>query len=61
MSGIRYSSSPTERAVTLEVDGGSPVTLHQGESAGELEVQLILPDGVYVRRGGHVWMVSADH
>ena len=59
--GIRYSSSPTERAVTLEVDGGSPVTLHQGESAGELEVQLILPDGVYVRRGGHVWMVSADH
>jgi len=61
VSGIRYSSSPPERAVTLEVDGGSPVTLHQGESMGELEVQLILPDGVYVRRGGHVWMLSADH
>ena len=61
VSGIRYSSSPAERAVTLEVDGGSPVTLHQGESMGELEVQLILPDGVYVRRGGHVWMLSADH
>ena len=60
VSGIRYASSAPERVVTLAVDGGSPVTLHQGESTGDLEVQLILPDAVYVRRGGHVWMVSRD-
>jgi len=60
VGAIRYSQAPPERTVTLAIDGGTPLTLHQGESTGDLEVQLILPDGVYVRRGGHVWMVSAD-
>jgi len=58
--GIRYASSAPERVVTLAVDGSAPITLHQGESTGDLEIQLILPDAVYVRRGGHVWMVSRD-
>ena len=60
VGAIRYSQAPPERTVALAIDGGTPLTLHQGESTGDLEVQLILPDGVYVRRGGHVWMVSAD-
>ena len=58
--GIRYSSTAPERVVTLAVDGGTPITLHQGESMGDLEIQLILPDAVYVRQGGRVWMVSRD-
>ena len=59
IAGIRYSDAPTERTVMLAIDGDPPLTLHQGESTGDLEVQLILPDAIYVQRGGRVWMVSA--
>jgi len=34
------------------------VTLREHESAHGIEVQLIQPDGVYVRRGAEVFMLA---
>ena len=53
LESIRYVAPPAERTVTLRIDG-APVTLHQGESAGGIEVQLIMREGVYVRQAGDV-------
>jgi hypothetical protein len=55
---IGYSPAEGKRTVTLAVDGGNAVTLHQGESAGGVEVQLILPEAVYVRRGADVFALG---
>ena len=54
VTSIAYSADPGSRAVTLSVDGGQLVTLHERTSAHGIEVQLIERDGVYVRRGGEV-------
>jgi hypothetical protein len=53
LESIHYVAPPAERTVTLRIDG-APVTLHQGESAGGIEVQLIMREGVYVRQAGDV-------
>jgi hypothetical protein len=54
VAAIEYSADVSRRAVALRIDGGEPVRLHEHESAGGVEVQLIEADGVYVRRGGEV-------
>jgi len=54
---IAYSLDVMHRAATLRIEG-RPVTLHQGESASGLEVQLILPDSVYLRSGGEIFAVD---
>jgi hypothetical protein len=54
VAGIEYSDDVSRRSVALRIDGGEPVRLHEHESAGGVEVQLIEADGVYVRRGGEV-------
>jgi len=56
---IRYAEDPARRAVTLSA-GSDTVTLREGESAGGVEVQLILPTVVYVRRGATVFAVQAE-
>jgi hypothetical protein len=58
VTSIAYSPNVTERSATLRI-GGQVVRLHQGESASGLEVQLILPDSVYLRRGGDIFAVDA--
>jgi hypothetical protein len=58
LESIRYGTGPAERAATLVIDGATPVTLRQGESAGDVEVQLVLPQAVYVRRGGEVFALG---
>jgi hypothetical protein len=58
VQSIGYSPAEGKRTVTLAVDGGSAVTLHQGESAGGVDVQLILPEAVYVRRGADVFALG---
>lgn len=45
------------RAVTLRI-GGERVTLHEGEEALGVEVQLITREGAYVRRGAEVFMLE---
>jgi hypothetical protein len=44
--------------VALAIDGAPSVILRQGESAGGVEVQLILPGAVYVRRGPDVFALG---
>ena len=56
---IFYANDISERAVSLRVNGGPAVILHQGESAQGVVVQLITRTGAYIRRGGSIYMVSA--
>ncbi len=59
ISAIAYATRTQNRTVTLSIDGGAPVTLREGESAGTLDVQLIEPDSVYLRHGGQIFAVQA--
>jgi len=45
--------------VTLVVDGARTV-LHQGESRGDVAVQLIMRDRVYVEQRGTVFALEAS-
>jgi len=58
LESIRYGAGPGERTATLAIDGAPPVTLRQGESAGDVEVQLVMPQAVYVRRGADVFALG---
>jgi hypothetical protein len=58
VESIRYTEAPGERSVALAIDGAPSVILRQGESAGGVEVQLILPGAVYVRRGPDVFALG---
>ena len=55
---IEYSPNPVERVATLRLDDETIVRVHERESARGLEVQLIQSDGVYVKRGGEVFMLA---
>jgi hypothetical protein len=59
VKSIVYSSLPAQRTVTLQVEGASARTLHEGESLNGMEVQLIVPDAVYLRHGASVFAVGA--
>jgi hypothetical protein len=47
-----------DRRVTLRIAGQPSVTLREGESAHGIDVQLIMPDAVYLRRGGNIFVAS---
>jgi hypothetical protein len=59
VSFLVYSPAPERRTVSLAVDGGSLVTLHEGETTGEIEVERILPDRVHLRHAGRLFAVRA--
>jgi hypothetical protein len=54
---VHHAESRAERTATLRIDG-SPVVLHEGETADGIELQLVTPEGAYVRRGGEVLMLA---
>ena len=58
LESIHYAEAPGERTVALAIDGAPSVSLRQGESVGGVEVQLILPAAVYVRRGPDVFALG---
>jgi len=58
VKSIAYAKGRSMRAVTLQIDGARPVTLHEGESAGGVEVQLILPETIYLRHGANIYAVG---
>jgi hypothetical protein len=58
IAAIDYSPDAARRTVTLRLDGGTVVRLRERESAKGIEVQLIQQDGVYLRRGAEVFMLS---
>lgn len=57
LAALGYSPSPGRRTASLVVNGGSPVTLREGETMKDVQVTLILPDRVYLRRAGQVFAV----
>ena len=57
VEAIHYSGVVSQRSATMRLNGRR-VTLGQRESADGVEVQLITPDGVYVQRGGDVFLVT---
>ena len=57
---IEYSPNPVERVATVRLDDETVVRLHERESARGLEVQLIQSDGIYVKRGGEVFMLAVS-
>ena len=59
VSSISYSPDSPRRSVTLRV-GGTLATLREGQSMHGVEVQLILPGSVYVRRGGDVVVLEPE-
>ena len=54
---MSFSSHVGQRTVTLLVNG-TRATLHQGESLGGVEVQLIMADGAYLQRGADVFFIG---
>lgn len=60
VQGIDYVAGTGHRTATISINGDSPVILHEGETIGELDVQLILPDRVYLRHAGQIFAVDAD-
>ncbi len=57
VKSIRYATEPSRRTVTL-LAGRETTTLHEGESAHGVQVQLILPDVVYIQNGGSVAAIA---
>jgi hypothetical protein len=60
LRSIGYAAAPEKRTATLAIDGAPAVTLRQGESAGGIEVQLILREAVYVRHGPDIFAVEVE-
>jgi len=56
VESISYAASPEQRIVTMRIHGRR-VTLRQRESVDGVEVQLIMPNGVYLQRGGEVYLM----
>jgi hypothetical protein len=54
---VHYAESRSQRSATLRIDG-SPVILHEGDTAHGIELQLVTPAGAYVRRGAEVLMLE---
>ena len=53
---IAYSENAAARVATIRIKGRR-VTLRQRESVDGIEVQLIMPNGVYVQRGTETYML----
>ena len=53
---IAYSENAAERVVTMRFKGRR-VTLRQREAIDGIEVQLILPNGVYVQKGTETYLL----
>ena len=60
IEAIHYVSDVASRRVALRVNG-QRVTLRQSESVGGVQVQLIGPAGIYVQRGGDVFLITPGH
>jgi hypothetical protein len=58
---ISFSPDPNLRRVTLRINDGAPLVMKEGESERDVEVQLILPDVIYVRRGGNIMSIAPTH
>ena len=55
-----YSRVPSHRTVTLTVGTSGMMTLHEGETTGEVVVERIFPDHVELRHQGRVFAVKTN-
>jgi cell division septation protein DedD len=56
VEAISNAANPEERVATMRIHGRR-VTVRQHDSVDGLEIQLIEPHGVYVQRGGDVYLL----
>jgi len=56
VESISYSENPGARVATIRFKGRR-VTLREREAIDGIEVQLIMPNGVYVQRGAETYML----
>jgi hypothetical protein len=61
VAAIDYAPEAARRTVTLRLGRAPGIRLHEHESAGGYEVQLIEPEAVYVRHGPSVFMLEPEH
>lgn len=59
VSFLIYSSVPERRQVSLTIDNGPLVTLHEGQTAGSISLVRILRDRIHVEHGGRTFSVRA--
>jgi hypothetical protein len=59
VSFLVYSAVPARRTVAFTVDGGSLLTLHEGESSHNVAVERIFADRVELRHAGRTFTVRA--
>jgi len=59
VSFLIYSAVPARRQVSLTIDNGPLVTLHEGQKAGSVELVRILRDRIHVEHGGRTFSVRA--
>ena len=59
VSFLIYSSVPKRRQVSLTIDNGPLVTLHEGQKAGSVSLVRILRDRIHVEHGGRTFSVRA--
>jgi hypothetical protein len=57
---LTYGPAPGDRSAVVVV-GGTRRLFREGESHGDVAVQLILRDRVYVAQGGNVFALDAPH
>jgi hypothetical protein len=59
VESVAYATDAGARVATIRYHGRR-VTLRQRETIGDIEVQLIMPNGVYVQRGGEVFLLPVS-
>jgi hypothetical protein len=59
VSFLIYSAAPERRQVSLTIDNGPLLTLHEGQSAGSISLVRILRDRIHVEQGGRTFSVRA--
>jgi hypothetical protein len=57
LASLAYSPMPDQRAVVVRINGAAATRLREGESAGGVEVTLIMRDRVYLRHAGNIFAV----
>jgi hypothetical protein len=59
VESVSYSANPAARVATIRLHGRR-VTFREHESVDGIEVQLIMSNGVYVRRGNEVYLLPVN-
>jgi hypothetical protein len=59
VSFLIYSAVPARRQVSLTIDNGPLITLHEGQKSGSISLVRILRDRIHVEHGGRTYSVRA--